>query len=189
MKKLITAGVDEVGRGCLAGPVVSAAVILKKGINLKLLKDSKKITFRKRENISEHIKENSYFAIGLATVEEILKLNILHASLLSMKRAINQLMIKPDITLIDGNFAPADIKNYRTIINGDEKVKAISAASIIAKVYRDRLMIKLSKKFSNYAWDRNFGYGTKAHLKGLKKFGITAHHRKGFKPVHKILSK
>ena len=188
MKKLITAGVDEVGRGCLAGPVVSAAVILKKGINLKLLKDSKKITFRKRENISEHIKENSYFAIGLATVEEILKLNILHASLLSMKRAINQLMIKPDITLIDGNFAPAGIKNYRTIINGDEKVKAISAASIIAKVYRDRLMIKLSKKFSNYAWDRNFGYGTKAHLKGLKKFGITAHHRKGFKPVHKILS-
>ena len=188
MKKLITAGVDEVGRGCLAGPVVSAAVILKKGINLKLLKDSKKITFRKRENISEHIKENSYFAIGLATVEEILKLNILHASLLSMKRAINQLMIKPDITLIDGNFAPTGIKNFKTIINGDEKVKAISAASIIAKVYRDRLMIKLSKKFSNYAWDRNFGYGTKAHLKGLKKFGITAHHRKDFKPVHKILS-
>ena len=188
MKKLITAGVDEVGRGCLAGPVVSAAVVLKKGINLKLLKDSKKITFRKRENISEHIKENSYFAVGLATVEEIFKLNILHASLLSMKRAINQLMIKPDITLIDGNFAPAGIKNYRTIINGDEKVKAISAASIIAKVYRDRLMIKLSKKFSNYAWDRNFGYGTKAHLKGLKKFGITAHHRKGFKPIHKILS-
>ncbi len=188
MKKLIIAGVDEVGRGCLAGPVVSAAVILKKGINLKLLKDSKKISFRKRENISKHIKENSYFAIGLATVEEILKLNILHASLLSMKRAINQLMIKPDITLIDGNFAPVGIKNYKTIINGDEKVKAISAASIIAKVYRDKLMVKLSKKFSNYAWDRNFGYGTKAHLKGLKKFGITSHHRKGFKPVHKILS-
>ena len=188
MKKLITAGVDEVGRGCLAGPVVSAAVILKKGINLKLLKDSKKITFRKRENISEHIKENSYFSIGIATVEEILKLNILHASLLSMKRAINQLVIKPDLTLIDGNFAPTGIKNFKTIVNGDEKVKAISAASIIAKVYRDRLMIKLSKKFSNYAWDRNFGYGTKAHLKGLKKFGITAHHRKDFKPVHKILS-
>ena len=188
MKKLITAGVDEVGRGCLAGPVVSAAVILKKGINLKLLKDSKKITFRKRENISEHIKENSYFAIGIASVEEILKLNILHASLLSMKRAINQLKIKPDITLIDGNYAPKGIKNYRTIINGDEKVKVISAASIIAKVYRDRLMIKLSEKFSNYAWERNFGYGTKAHLEGLKKFGVTTHHRKGFKPVHKMLS-
>ena len=188
MKKLIIAGVDEVGRGCLAGPVVSAAVILKKGINLKSLKDSKKITFKKRENIFEHIKQNSYFAIGIASVEEILKLNILHASLLSMKRAINQLTIKPDITLIDGNYAPKGIKNYKTIVNGDEKVKAISAASIIAKVYRDRLMIKLSEKFSNYAWERNFGYGTKAHLKGLKKFGITSHHRKGFKPVYKILS-
>ena len=139
------------------------------GINLKLLKDSKKITFKKRENIFEHIKQNSYFAIGIASVEEILKLNILHASLLSMKRAINQLTIKPDITLIDGNYAPAGIKNYKTIVNGDEKVKAISAASIIAKVYRDRLMIKLSEKFSNYAWDRNFGYGTKGPFKGSKK--------------------
>ena len=188
MKKLVIAGVDEVGRGCLAGPVVSAAVILKKSVNLKLLKDSKKITFKKRENIYEHIKENSYFAIGVASVKEILKLNILHASLLSMKRAINQLLIKPDITLIDGNYAPEGIKNYKTIVNGDEKIKAISAASIIAKVYRDRLMIKLSEEFSNYAWERNFGYGTKAHLKGLKKFGVTTHHRKGFKPVHKILS-
>ena len=189
MKRLITAGVDEVGRGCLAGPVVSAAVVLKKGINLELLKDSKKIAFNKREKISEHIKQNSYFAIGIASVEEILKLNILQASLLSMKRALNQLTIKPDITLIDGNFAPEGIKKYKTIINGDEKVKAISAASIIAKVYRDKLMIKLSEKFSNYYWDRNFGYGTKAHLEGLKKFGVTAHHRKNFRPVHKILSR
>ncbi len=188
MKRLITAGVDEVGRGCLAGPVVSAAVVLKKGINLRLLKDSKKISFNKREKISEHVKQNSYFAIGIASVEEILKLNILQASLLSMKRALNQLTIKPDITLIDGNFAPEGIKKYKTIINGDEKVKAISAASIIAKVYRDKLMIKLSEKFSNYSWERNFGYGTKAHLEGLKKFGVTAHHRKSFKPVHKILS-
>ena len=188
MKRLITAGVDEVGRGCLAGPVVSAAVVLKKGINLKLLKDSKKISFNKREKISKHIKENSYYAIGIASVEEILKLNILQASLLSMKRALNQLTIKPEITLIDGNFAPEGIKKYKTIINGDEKVKAISAASIIAKVYRDKLMIKLSEKYSNYSWERNFGYGTKAHLEGLKKFGVTAHHRKSFKPVHKILS-
>ena len=188
MKRLITAGVDEVGRGCLAGPVVSAAVVLKKGINLGLLKDSKKIAFKKREKISEHIKENSYFAIGIASVKEILKLNILQASLLSMKRALNQLTIKPDITLIDGNFAPEGIQNYKTIINGDEKIKVISAASIIAKVYRDKFMIRLSKKFSNYAWDRNFGYGTKAHFEGLKKFGVTSHHRKGFKPIHKILS-
>ena len=185
---MITAGVDEVGRGCLAGPVVSAAVVLKKSINLNLLKDSKKISFNKREEVSEHIKKNSYYALGIASVEEILNLNILQASLLSMKRAIEKLEIKPGITLIDGNFAPRGLTNYKTIINGDEKIKVISAASIIAKVYRDRFMIKLSKKFSNYAWDRNFGYGTKAHFEGLKKFGVTSHHRKGFKPIHKILS-
>jgi len=188
LKELITAGVDEVGRGCLAGPVVSAAVILKKDINLKLLKDSKKITFNKREEISKHIRNNSYYAIGIASVEEILNLNILQASLLSMKRAIERLSIRPSLILIDGNFAPKGLKNYKTIVNGDEKIKVISAASIVAKVYRDRFMIKLSEKFSNYAWERNFGYGTKAHLEGLKKFGITTHHRKGFKPVHKILS-
>ena len=186
---MITAGVDEVGRGCLAGPVVSAAVILKKDINLRLLKDSKKITFNKREEISEHIKKNSYCAIGIASVEEILHLNILQASLLSMKRAIDRLTIKPSLILIDGNFAPKGLKNYKTIVNGDEKIKVISAASIVAKVYRDRFMIRLSEKFSNYAWERNFGYGTKDHLKGLRKFGITSHHRKGFKPVHKILSR
>ncbi len=185
---MIIAGVDEVGRGCLAGPVVSAAVVLKKSINLNLLKDSKKISFNKRKEISEHIKKNSYYALGIASVEEILNLNILQASLLSMKRAILKLEIKPGLTLIDGNFAPKGLKNYKTIINGDEKIKVISAASIIAKVYRDKFMIRLSKKFSNYAWDRNFGYGTKAHFEGLKKFGVTSHHRKGFKPIHKILS-
>jgi len=185
---MITAGVDEVGRGCLAGPVVSAAVILKETVNLKLLKDSKKITFKKRIEIADHIKLNSTYAIGLATVEEILNLNILQAALLSMKRAIDELSIKPELFLIDGNFAPGGLKNFKTIINGDEKIKSISAASIIAKVFRDQLMIKLSKKFHNYAWERNFGYGTKAHLEGLKKFGITPHHRKGFKPIHKMLS-
>ena len=185
---MITAGVDEVGRGCLAGPVVSAAVVLKKSINLNLLKDSKKISFNKREEVSEHIKKNSYYALGIASVEEIFNLNILQASLLSMKRAIEKLEIKPGLTLIDGNFTPKGLKNYKTIINGDEKIKVISAASVIAKVYRDKFMIRLSKKFSNYAWDRNFGYGTKAHFEGLKKFGVTSHHRKGFKPIHKILS-
>ena len=188
MKELIIAGVDEVGRGCLAGPVVSAAVILKKSIDLSLLKDSKKITFKNREKVSEHIKNNSLYSIGVASVNEILNLNILQASLLSMKRAIERLTVKPGLTLIDGNFAPKGLKNYKTIINGDEKIKVISAASIIAKVYRDHFMIKLSKKFSNYDWDKNFGYGTKAHLEGLKKFGVTSHHRKGFKPIHKILS-
>ena len=184
----ITAGVDEVGRGCLAGPVVSAAVILNENINLKLLKDSKKINFKNRIKIAEHIKLNSHYAIGVASVEEILNLNILQAALLSMKRAIDKLSIKPELVLIDGNFAPKGLKNFKTIINGDEKIKSISAASIIAKVFRDQLMIKLSEQFKNYAWDRNFGYGTKAHMDGLKKFGITSHHRKGFKPIHKMLS-
>ena len=187
-KKIIITGIDEVGRGCLAGPVVSAAVILKEGVNLEILEDSKKISFKKRLKISEHIKSHSHYAIGLASVDEILDLNILQASLLSMKRALEQLTVKPDLTLIDGNFAPSGLKNYKTIVNGDEKIKVISAASIIAKVYRDKLMIKLSEEFSDYAWESNFGYGTRAHLEGLKKFGITSHHRKGFKPVHKILS-
>ena len=124
----------------------------------------------------------------MASVEEILKINILQAALLSMKRSINQLSVKPGLILIDGNFAPQGLKNFKTIINGDEKIKSISAASIIAKVHRDKLMIKLSEKFQNYAWEKNFGYGTKAHMEGLKKFGITSHHRKGFKPVHKMLS-
>ena len=147
MKRLITAGVDEVGRGCLAGPVVSAAVVLKKSINLKLLKDSKKITFNKREKISKHIKENSYFAIGIASVEEILKLNILQASLLSMKRALNQLTIKPDITLIDGNFAPEGIKKYitkaRQMRSGSnvpvDQETTDNIAKIAGKEYEDKI--------------------------------------------------
>ena len=106
-----------------------------------------------------------------------------------MKRVIESLSKKPNLILIDGSFAPDGIENYKTIVNGDNKIKCISAASIIAKTYRDLLMIKLSEKFSNYAWETNFGYGTKAHLDGLRKFGITAHHRKSFKPVHKILSR
>ena len=186
-KRLITAGVDEVGRGCLAGPVVSAAVILKEGINLNLLKDSKKISFKKRIEIAKHIKLNSIYSIGSASVEEILNLNILQATLLSMKRSIDKLTVKPEMVLIDGNFAPKGLANFRTIIKGDEKIKSISAASILAKVYRDHLMIKLSEKFNNYAWERNFGYGTKDHMSGLEKFGITSHHRKGFKPIHKML--
>ena len=185
---MITAGVDEVGRGCLAGPVVSAAVILKKTVNIKLLKDSKKISFKKRIEIAEHIKLHSTYAIGIASVDEILRLNILQAALLSMKRAIDKLSIYPELVLIDGTFAPKGLSNFKTIINGDEKIKSISAASIIAKVFRDQLMIKLSEKFNNYAWERNFGYGTKAHIDGLKKFGVTSHHRKAFKPIHKMLS-
>ena len=186
---LIIAGVDEVGRGCLAGPVVSAAVILNDNINLKLITDSKKINFQNRLKIAKFIKSNSYYAIGIASVEEIFNINILQATLLSMKRAVEKLEKKPEQILIDGPFAPSGLKNCKTIIKGDEKIKCIGAASIIAKTYRDLLMIKLSEKFNHYAWERNFGYGTKAHIEGLKKFGITSHHRKGFKPIHKMLLK
>ena len=170
---IITAGVDEVGRGCLAGPVVSAAVILKHSINLKLLKDSKKIPFKKRSEISEHIKLNSYYSIGSASVGEIFNLNILMASLLSMKRAIDKLSIKPQLVLIDGNFAPQGLKNFKTIINGDEKIKAISAASIIAKVERDKYMIKIDAKYPGYGFKDHKGYGTKLHFKKIKDLGVS----------------
>ena len=188
-KYKIIAGVDEVGRGCLAGPVVSAAVILKKDVQIKNLKDSKKLTFEQRIEVSKDIKKNSFFSIGVASVKEIEKLNILQASLLSMKRAILRLPKKPDLIFVDGIFAPQISIKCRTIIKGDEKIKCISAASILAKVYRDKVMIKMSKKYKNYSWNKNFGYGTKQHIMGLKKYGLTTMHRKNFKPIHKMLLK
>jgi len=180
----IIAGVDEVGRGSLIGPVYAAAVILNNSINKKILKDSKSLTKHKREILFTYIKKNSIWAIGQASVKEIEKINILHASLLAMKRAVVKLKKKPELVLIDGNKLP-DLKNYnlKYIIKGDQKIPSISAASIIAKVSRDKVITKLSKKFKNYSWDTNFGYGTKEHLKALKKFGITKHHRKTFSPI------
>ena len=188
LKKNRIAGVDEVGRGCLAGPVFSAAVILNEEINKKDIKDSKKISFKKRILLSEYIKKNSIYAIGRATVDEIDKINILNASLLSMQRALDKLKLKPSIACIDGLFAPKGIKiKYKTFIRGDEKVTSIAAASIVAKVSRDLFMIKLAKKYPKYNWHKNFGYGTTDHLNGLKKYGVTKHHRKKFKPIHNIL--
>ena len=183
-----TAGVDEVGRGCLAGPVFAAAVILNNKINTKDIKDSKKIPFKKRILLSKYIKENSIYAIGSASVEEISKINILNASLLSMQRALKKLKRKPSIAYIDGPFAPKNVKmKCKTFIKGDKKITCIAAASIIAKATRDLFMIKLAKKYPKYNWNKNFGYGTACHLQGLKKYGVTEHHRKKFKPIHKIL--
>ena len=183
-----TAGVDEVGRGCLAGPVFAAAVILNKNINIRDIKDSKKIPFKKRILLSKYIKKNSTYAIASASVEEINKINILNASLLSMKRALKKLKHKPSVAYIDGPFAPKNIKmRCKTFIKGDKKITCIAAASIVAKVTRDLFMIKLSKKFPKYNWKKNFGYGTSEHLNSLKKYGPTKHHRKKFKPVHNIL--
>ena len=182
----IIAGVDEVGRGSLIGPVYAAAVILHKSINKKLLKDSKSLTKSKREILSKYIKKNSMWSVGKASVKEIEKINILQASLLAMKRAIKKLKKKPTLTLVDGNKLP-EIKNYslRSIIKGDQKIPSISAASIIAKVKRDKIITKLGKKFKGYYWDQNFGYGTKKHLIAIKNLGITAHHRKTFSPFNK----
>ena len=189
MTNRIFAGVDEVGRGCLAGPVISCAIILKKNINKKLLRDSKTISFNDRVEIAKHIKKNSWYAIGSASVGEIDKFNIFNATLLSMERAVKKLKKKPHLFLVDGTHAPRKLKNSKTVIKGDQKIKCISAASIVAKVYRDLYMIKLGNKFPQYKWHKNFGYGTWQHLVALKKFGVTSYHRKSYRPVHNILFK
>lgn len=188
MKKII-AGVDEVGRGSLIGPVYAAAVILNKEVDKKKLKDSKKLSKKNREILDSYIKKNCTWAVGSASLKEIEKHNILNASLLAMKRAVKKLKRKPHIVLIDGNKLPK-INNYKlkNIIKGDQKIPEISAASIIAKVSRDHLITKMSKNFKNYFWDKNCGYGTKDHIRAIKKFGITKYHRKTFQPVHNILS-
>tara|TARA_B100001121_G_C18668617_1_gene612637 strand:- start:445 stop:1002 length:558 start_codon:yes stop_codon:yes gene_type:complete len=181
----IIAGIDEVGRGSLVGPVYAAAVILNKSINKKLLKDSKSLSKPKMKVLSEYVKRNSIWAIGQASVKEIEKFNILNASLLAMKRAIKKLKKKPKLVLVDGNKSP-ELKNYKfkTIVKGDQKIPSISAASIIAKVARDKMITRLGKKFKGYNWDKNSGYGTKKHLKAIKNLGITTHHRKTFSPIN-----
>jgi ribonuclease HII len=185
----INLNIAGVGRGSLIGPVYASAVILKKECDIKKLKDSKQLTKKKREILNKYIKKNSYWSIASASKKEIEKLNILNATLLAMQRAIKKLKKKPKIVLIDGNRIPK-MKNYnlKYVIKGDQKVPQISAASIIAKVSRDNLMKKISKNFMKYKWIRNCGYGTRDHLSAIKKFGITKHHRKTFKPIHNILS-
>ena len=183
-------GVDEVGRGPLAGPVVSAAVILPLDFNYKCLNDSKKLSKVKREKVFEILKTKSKFKLGIAEVDEIDKINILQASLISMKRAVDQFDLPKDHKiLVDGPWS-FDKTNQKIItkIKGDAKYPSIAAASIIAKVYRDQIMSKLSKNFVQYSWDTNSGYGTQKHLKAIKEHGITVHHRKSFAPIHKILS-
>ena len=182
------AGIDEVGRGPLAGPVIAAAVILDRKNIPEGINDSKKIPKAKRILLAEKIKENSIYAYGAASEIEIDEINILQASLLAMKRASDGLSVVPKTTLIDGNFKP-DIKNNTiSIIKGDSKSVSIAAASILAKVYRDEIMLKYSKQFPEYGFQTNSGYGTKEHLSALKNYGITPIHRKSFKPVHNILS-
>ena len=177
----LIAGTDEVGRGCLAGPVVAAAVILKKRIDN--LKDSKALSPKIRSELAKKILDNSYYGFGLVSNQKIDEINILNASLLAMKRAILNLPIKPTLVLVDGLHKPDLEISMRPIIGGDSSEDAISAASIIAKVFRDDLMIKYEKKYPGYDFQSNKGYGTKYHLQALKDFGSCPIHRKTFKGV------
>ena len=183
-------GIDEVGRGPLAGPVVSAAVRLSKNFNITELNDSKKLSKSKRKEVYNLIINTCEYQLGISNVEEIDKLNILQATFLSMRRAINKFKLPSNYKiLVDGpwSFDKAN-KNILPKIKGDSIYPSIAAASIIAKVYRDNLMLNLSKEYSNYLWERNSGYGTKKHIEAIKVHGITKHHRKSFAPIHKILS-
>ena len=183
-------GVDEVGRGPLAGPVVSAAVHLSKNFITNGLNDSKKMSKSKRQEIYNSIIKTCNYQIGIANVVEIDKYNILQATFLSMKRAIKKFNLPSNYKiLVDGPWS-FDKKNKNIIpkIKGDSIYPSIAAASIIAKVFRDNLMLNLSKKYSNYFWEKNSGYGTKKHIEAIKNYGVTEHHRKTFAPIHKILS-
>ena len=182
----IVTGLDEAGRGPWAGPVVAAAVIINQK-NIKMLAgihDSKKLSSKKRQFFFHQIQAYAQTAIGIATVKEIDTLNILHANDLAMYRAFTNLPTTPDIALIDGNRQPPHFPCLcKTIVKGDSQSLSIAAASIIAKVTRDTIMKKLSEKYNHYHWHKNFGYGTKQHLDGMTKHGITPHHRKSFAPV------
>ena len=180
-------GVDEVGRGCLAGPVFAAAIKLDQNNLPEGINDSKKLNKSKRLEIFKALIKKCEYSVGISSVKEIEELNILQSSLLAMNRALKKINIKNHVILVDGNFSPDKNKNIITIIKGDQKCISIAAASIIAKVSRDLFMEELSLKFPNYNWEKNCGYGTKKHLEAIKKFGITEHHRKTFSPIHNLL--
>tara|TARA_B100001175_G_C19511718_1_gene644345 strand:+ start:2336 stop:2935 length:600 start_codon:yes stop_codon:yes gene_type:complete len=176
-------GVDEAGRGCLAGPVTAAAVILKASFKHKLIDDSKKLSKIKRKELSEIIKENSIaYSIQFVDSIKIDEVNILNASILAMHKCIKNLSVKPEFLIIDGNrFKKFKNIPHETVIKGDGKYLNIASASILAKHARDNYMQKISKKFPNYNWFKNNGYPTKQHREAIKKHGITKYHRKSFK--------
>ena len=176
------AGVDEVGRGCLAGPVIAASVILKRPI--KGLMDSKRLSSKKREDLSQIIIKNSIFAIGAADSQEIDQINILQASLLAMQRSLEKLDMQPKKVLVDGSHIFETSIGIEAIVRGDNLIPSISAASIVAKVFRDKLMMAYSKEFPNYGFDKHKGYPTKLHKEMLKKYGLTRIHRRTFKGVN-----
>ena len=182
------AGVDEVGRGPLAGPVTAAAVVLDPARIPDGLNDSKKLTKRARARLYEEIMQVADVSIAHASVEEIDTLNILRASHLAMMRALAGLKTPADYALIDGNMLPRDLTlPAETIIKGDARSQSISAASIMAKVCRDCVMLSLAQQHPGYGWETNMGYGSKSHISALQNLGVTPHHRRSFKPVHNML--
>lgn len=186
----LVAGVDEVGRGPLAGPVVAAAVILDPDQSIMGLADSKKLSEKRREQLSEQIRERALcWALGRCEVEEIDRLNILQASLLAMRRAIEGLSPAPERVLVDGNICPRDLHcDCQAIVGGDASEACIGAASILAKVARDREMVQLAEVWPGYQLERHKGYPTPAHLEALRRLGVTPIHRRSFAPVRKLLN-
>ena len=184
----IEAGCDEVGRGSLCGPVVAAAVILDQSFNQNLVNDSKKLTFKTRLQLDDYIKCNVLdFAIAEVSPQLIDKHNILNASIQAMHLALDQLKLRPELLLIDGNkFHPYHLIPHHCIIKGDSKILSIACASILAKNYRDQLMIGLHEEFPDYGWNKNMGYATKIHREALNKYGPTIHHRQSFRLKYEI---
>jgi ribonuclease HII len=181
-KNVLEAGCDEAGRGCLAGPVYAAAVILPPRLRMPLLNDSKKLSLSTRNLLREQIEKKAVaWAVASCSEREIEKYNILNCSILAMQRAVQQLSTRPEHLLIDGNqFKPFDFYSYTTIIKGDAKYKSIAAASILAKTHRDEYMIQLSEKYPEFGFEKHKGYGTKKHLEAIQEFGYLICHRKTF---------
>ena len=181
-KGKVEAGCDEAGRGCLAGSVYAAAVILPEDYQNELLNDSKQLTEKKRYQLREIIERDAVaWAVGIVTPEEIDKINILNASILAMHRALDQLKVRPEAIIVDGNrFKPYQELPHTTIVKGDGKYLSIAASSILAKTYRDDYMNQLAGEYPQYDWHSNKGYPTKKHREAIKQFGITPYHRKSY---------
>ncbi len=182
------AGVDEAGRGPWAGPVVAAAVILDRQAIPEGIMDSKRLGPARREALYALLESSARIGVGAASVTEIDALNVLGATLLAMRRALLRLGPVPALALVDGDRAPALPCAVRTVVKGDSRSLSIAAASIVAKVTRDRLMARLAQAHPGFGWERNAGYGTAEHRAGLDRLGVTAHHRRGFKPIARLLA-
>ncbi len=183
---LVEAGCDEAGRGCLAGSVYAAAVILPEDYVNDALNDSKQLTAHRRYELRAEIERDALaWAVGVVTPEEIDQINILNASILAMHRALDQLTLRPEAIIVDGNrFKPYRFIPYTTVVKGDGKYLSIAAASILAKTYRDDYMDRLAEEFPQYGWTENKGYPTRAHREAIAKYGVTPYHRKTFRLMH-----